>query len=240
MKNISIIYRACHLEVTKSSIRNPSRPNWLCKFKAFKSFFNEFGVKDGVEITVVFDGNKNHDLAQYISKFKIKEIIYLDEVGNKESLMFCYNLMNQSASEYVAVFEDDYLWLTKSYDVLMDGLNRFGNAGTISLYNHPDRVFRNDDITFGKDYILAGNFCYWRTAESNTATFAIKTDLFKKYHQEFIDCGVQDRLLFINLLQKYELRHFTPISERFGATHINQYFLSLYIDWYGFNNSIEI
>lgn len=238
-KTLSIFYRACHLEVIPDSIKNSSRPDWFDKKKCFKSFHDSFN-RESIEITVIFDGNESHELVQYISKFKVKNIIYLNEVGNKESLIQTYNLMNRADSEYVVIFEDDYLWLPNSYEVLMDGLIKFGNSGTISLYNHPDRVFRNDDITLGKDYILAGNYCYWRTAESNTATFAIKTELFKKYYQEFIDCNVQDRLLFINLLQKYNLRHFTPVSEKYGCSHVNKYFFSLYIDWKKVNENTKL
>ena len=240
MKTLSILYRACHHETTEQSVKNPSRPDFFCKKRCFKSFYQEFGNRNDVDITVIFDGNETHELAQYILQFKIKDIIYLTEVGNKASLIYCYNLMSEQESQYIAIFEDDYLWLPNSYHVLLDGLEKFGSSGTISLYNHPDRVTRTDDITFGHEYVLCGKFCYWRTAESNTATFAISTDLFKKYHQEFLDCNIHDRLLFINLLKKYDLRHFTPISERYGCSHVNRYFPSLYIDWEGFNKTIKI
>jgi hypothetical protein len=236
---LSVLYRACHLEVTPNSIRNPSRPDWFDKKKCFKSFYNSFGDKESVDITVVFDGNKDHELARYISKFKV-DIIYLNEVGNKESLIFCYNLMGKLEGKFCGLFEDDYLWLPYSYEILMEGLEKFGEAGTLSLYQHPDRLTRTDDVTLGSDFIFNTPSCYWRTAESNTATFAIRRDLFNGLKQEFIDCNIHDRLLFVSLLQKYNLRHFTPVSDRFGCSHCNQFFLSYFVNWAGFNNSIII
>lgn len=235
---LSVIYRACHWETNLESVKNQSRPDWFDKRKCWKSFYSSFGNNPNIDITVVFDGNKEHELAVYMQTFEFKNIIYLDEVGNKGSLLYCYDLMRKAESEYILLAEDDYLWLPDSEKILINGLERFGALGTLSLYNHPDRVFRNDDITFGHDYILAGMYCYWRTAESNTATFAIKTDIFKRYSQEFIDCHVQDRLLFTNLLKKYQLRHLTPVSERFGASHVNKFFPSLYIDWEAYNKTI--
>ena len=234
--NLTVIYRACGKELDQKEF-NQSRPDWFDKKKCFQSFYGNFGNNPNVKILCVFDGNKENELAKYIESFNI-ETQYLSNAGNKGSLIYCYELMKDINSEFVGLFEDDYLWLPNSYPILMDGLTRFKTSGTISLYQHPDRVFRTDDITLGKDYILAGNYCYWRTAESNTATFAISIELFNKHYQEFIDCNIHDRLLFTNLLKKYQLRHFTPVSERFGATHCNKFFSSLYINWETYNNSI--
>lgn len=238
MRQLSIIYRACSKELNVSEF-NQSRPIWFDKKKCWRSFFDNFGVNKNVRIVVVFDGDKDNDLSQYIKRDNINEIIYLNNVGNKESLIYCYNLAKTIECDYFCLFEDDYLWLPDSYKILIEGLDRFGNFGLISLYHHPDRIFRNDDITLGHEYILATNSCYWRTAESNTATFGTSKKLFDKYFQEFIDCNIHDRLLFTNLIKKYNMRHFTPVSDRYGCTHVNQFFFSLYFNWLEFNNDIK-
>lgn len=235
MNSVSIIYRACGKE-QKIEEFNQSRLNWFNKNKCFKSLYNSFGGK--ADIYLVWDGDRNNYLFRYITSFDIKEVFSPEKTGNEESLLFCYDLMGKIDSEFLFLTEDDYLYLSNSYEVLMDGLEKFKSAGTVSLYNHPDRVRRKDDITLGQEYILEGKYCYWRTAESNTATFAISKNLFLKHQDEFINCSIHDRLLFINLLKKYNLRHFTPISEKYGSSHVNKFFNSLYIDWEFYNGNI--
>jgi hypothetical protein len=238
LKKISIIYRACNRELNTGEF-NISRPYWFCKKKCWRNFFNEFGNRSDVEILVVFDGNENDELASYIRKYT-NNILYLNNVGNLNSLLFCYDTAKTVDSEFIMFSEDDYLWLDKSCDILIEGLDKFKTHGSVSLYHHPDRIFRNDDITLGHEYITITNSCYWRTAESNTFTFGISKDIFLRYYQEFINCGISDRLLFINLLKKYNFRHFVPISERVGATHVNRFFSTLFIDWERYNHSINV
>lgn len=235
---LTIIYRACNKELNKEDF-NQSRPEWFSKYKCWKSFYNNFGDNEQIKIIVVFDGLPTDELAKYIRQFKVDDIVYLDYKGNKDSLLFCYDLMTKQESKYLGLFEDDYLWQPDSYKIAEEGLLKFGGFGTISLYQHPDRITRQDDITLGREYITVTNSCYWRTAESNTATFLIQTDLFKKLKQEFIDCHVQDRLLFTNLLKKYKLRHFTPISVAYGCTHVNRFFPAFFVDWEKYNESIS-
>lgn len=238
IKKLSAIYRSCNRELKKEEF-NKSRPDWFNKFLCFDSFYNSFGDKDDIDVHLVFDGKAEDELAQYITKRNLKSVTYLNNVGNQNSAVACYDILSKTETEYVAVFEDDYLWLDNSRDLLLEGLLRFGEAGIICLYQHPDRVFRTDDVTLGKEYIFAGKSCYWRTAESNTLTFALKKSIFNKHYEEFVNCHIQDRLLFINLLTKYNVRQFTPISETQGGTHVNRFFPALYIDWEKYNNSIR-
>jgi|ERR1017187_1085142 hypothetical protein len=238
MNKLSILYRSCNLEINGNF--NVCRPCWFDKRKSFKSFYNSFGDKEGIDIYLIYDGNENEELYQYISKFKLKHKYLIFVKNNEKSLLYCYNLMSQLDSEFIASFEDDYLWLPNSDKILLEGLEKFNKIATISLYHHPDRLIRKDDVTWGQEYIFNTNSCYWRTSESNTATFAISKELFNKYKQEFINCSIHDRLLFINLLKNWGLRHLNPISEKYGCTHVNKFFFSFFIDWEKYNNSIVI
>lgn len=239
MRKLFIVYRACSKELVANEF-NVSRPQWFDKIKCFKSFWNSFGNKKDVQIKVVFDGNSNNLLFEAISGFISKDdIIFLDNVGNEKSLLFCYDLLKSAAdSYYIALFEDDYLWLPNSYEILLQGLDFFSDFGSISLYHHPDRVFRDDDITRGSEFIMVTPSCYWRTGESNTATFALAKHKFDAFFDEFVACSIHDRLLFVNLIKKFNFRHFIPISERFGCTHVNRFFPSLFIDWESYNKIV--
>lgn len=236
MNNLGIVYRACGKELPGDYF-NESRPFWFDKLKCWESFYSNFNKN--CDIHVVFDGEKNNPLSEHIGKYNDVNIEYINNAGNKNSLLYCYELMDKLSNMYLGLFEDDYLWLPNSYKIALEGLTNFGSFGTISLYQHPDRITRQDDITLGHEYILATNSCYWRTAESNTATFLIRNDLFKKSKQEFIDCHIQDRLLFVNLLKKHGLRHFTPISSLYGCSHVNRFFPALFTNWEEYNNSIK-
>lgn len=238
MNNLVCLFRACNLEVSIDSIKNISRPNWFSKQKCWLSFYNNFGQKENVNIIVIFDGKPEDELACYIKKFNIKNIVYLNNVGNKESLIYCYNLAEKLDFDYVFFAEDDYLYLPNSYEIMMEGLETFGEIGLVTLYDHPDRYFSNQDITKGHDYIFCCKTFHFRTAESTTGTVSMSKNIFNKVKIELINCNIHDCLFYRNILQKYDIRLFSSIPGI--LTHVNKFFLSPLINWEKYNNSIVL
>lgn len=237
MKFLSVIYRACNLEVTVKKLRNSSRPDWFDKKRCWDSFFKGFGERSDVEIIVVFDGKKDEELSTYINQHKIDEIQYLDCKSNKESLIHCYNKAGESDSEYIYFAEDDYLYRDGACSILIEGLKSFGSQDQfVTLYDHFNRYLppkQTGDVTMGHDYCLITESIHWRSGDSTTGTVALKKDFFSQIKNKFLEHNVHDCAFYREMLEKGH-RVFNCVPGK--STHVNKFFSSPLIDWEGVNN----
>jgi len=233
MSELTVIYRACPSELKEY---RPERPNWFSKLKCYKSFYNNFGGK--YDIFVVWDGCRENELYNLIKSTNV-HILEINERNNQKSLLRCYELADSLQPKALFFSEDDYLFLPNSDNVLLDGLNSYGFT---TLYNHPDRCLRNDDITYGMEKIEAGIYDYFRTAESTTCSVAMSYSVFKKVRAEldyWCKAGTgapEDRKFYRDVYQKYGLRLWTPITSY--STHVVKGCLGLYIDWEGYSKTL--
>ena len=241
MKKLVILYRACNLEVSTDSIKNISRPNWFSKQRCWLSFYNNFGQKENVNIIVIFDGKPEDELACYIKKFNIKDIIYLNNVGNKESLIYCYNLAEKLDFDYIFFAEDDYLYLPDSYKIMIEGLESFGKQNQfITLYDHRNRYLPPNitgDVTTGHDYCLITKSTHWRSGDSTTGSIAITKGLFNKIKERLLFHNIHDCAFYREMLNN-GYRVFNCIPGK--STHVNHIYASPLIDWEKYNNSIVL
>ena|SRR3990167_4139796 len=186
MKELAIIYRAC-----PSEINNPKqgRPSSFSKERCYESFYNNFAHKS--DIYVVWDGDKNNRLYEYIEKTAHSiNIISIDVKDNKKSLEACFNLAEKLDNRYLGFVEDDYKWLPKSYEFTIDALKL--GYDPLTLYNHPDRYLRDDrgwyvggtDQTLGRDLVGLTNHGYIRTCESTTGSFMCSKEFFNMVKAE--------------------------------------------------------
>ena len=237
MNNLLVIYRACNKELNGEF--NISRPSWFSKKKCWKSFYNEFGNKPNVNIILVFDGNLNEELAKYIKDDNIINFYYLDNVKNKESLIYCYNLANKSNFNYVFFAEDDYLYLPDSYKIMMEGLESFGKQNQfITLYDHFNRYLPPNitgDVTTGHDYCLITKSTHWRSSDSTTGSVAITKELFDKIKDRLLFHNIHDCAFYREMLNN-GYRVFNCIPGK--STHVNHIYTSPLINWEKYNNSI--
>ncbi len=237
--NLVCLFRACNLEVSTNSIKNISRPDFFSKQRCFKSFYNSFGNKENVDIIVVFDGKSEDELVCYIKKFNVKDIIYLNNIGNKESLIFCYNLAEKLNFDFVFFAEDDYLYLSNSYEIMMEGLESFGKQDQfITLYDHYNRYLPPNitgDVTTGHDYCLITKSTHWRSSDSTTGSVAMTKELFNKIKYRLLFHNIHDCAFYREMLGK-GYRVFNCIPGK--STHINKVYASPLINWVKYNNSI--
>lgn len=237
-KLLTVFYRVCGSECDGNL--KPERPYWFDKRKCFKSFYNEFGNRPDVEIKVLWDGPENH-LADYIKNHAGIKYEKLNFCSNKKSLEYCYFIAQNEESKFLFFLEDDYEFTPGSYQFLMEGVFL---KGLFTLYHHPDRITRKDDITKDRESI-DGLYCgYVRTAESTTQTFAINKKIFDDNFELFIECcnntdndSPNDRILFRRLIER-GVRLWSSIDSY--STHCVQQYLGMYINWEKFNNSIVI
>lgn len=228
---IDIIYRLCEAE-TDGNIR-PIRPTWYNKFACLHSFFDavERGSDNVHSVTFVHDGAPGK-LFQLIHewKFRNKEIIKIEANDNHSSLMKCYDLSEMMAHDLYFV-EDDYLHMPESINVIVSGIPELGIC---TGYDHLDRYTRNDDLTFGHEYIIfdpATNI-HWRSAESTCCTFAVNGNYWKKVLPDARRFGLRDRDFFRSLLPA---RLWTPIP---GVITQVDGCMSPGVDWEKFNKII--
>ncbi len=236
-KLLTCIYRACPLELEIKDFRVLRKP-YFDKHKCFKSFWNSFN-NEYCNIIVVWDGEKNNSLFQYISSFPV-EIIETQEHGNTPSLLKCYQLVTQINTPFGYLIEDDYAHLPNSFHVLID---MFFYSDFISLYDHPDRYgpMGKQDITFGKEHIFIGKYCHLRTAESTTMSFGFRKETLNKYYETLIKAanrgiGAADDRGWWREMIGYGYRLVTPIP---GVnSHLVKDCESPFINWEYYMNSI--
>ena len=140
-------------------------------------------------------------------------------------------------SDYIYFIEDDYLHLPNSSQVIIEGLERFGDQANLTLYDHPDHYNKQEELINKYGLICLTNSTHWRSIESTTFTFAFKKQNFLKLKNTFKMCNLEDTLLHIQLLQR-GLKLFSPMPG--FSTHVNVPFFSKLVDWQQYNFDIKL
>lgn len=98
-------------------------------------------------------------------------VIEVDFRSNAVSFRYALSRALACDSPWVYLAEDDYIYDPASLSILGKSVREF-TAGYVSLYDHPDRYTRSDDLASGKAHVRTAAGRHWRTAESTTMTFA--------------------------------------------------------------------
>jgi len=231
---INIIYRCSDLEIEKETFKE-NRPDWFDKRKCFKSLVDSIKNNDvDCNIKVVHDGDENGKLISYIKKFDV-EILNISCRSNSESLVYCCNLAD-TLDDKIYFLEDDYLHSNESIKIINEGLDKFG---LVTVYDHPDRYIRDDDITKGKEEISTTTSCHWRTHEATTGTFALTKNMWSGVSEPAKRNlkGTLDRNFFREIYLNLNIRLWGSIYGR--STHMNKYQLGYFVDWKNINNNIK-
>lgn len=221
---LNVVYRCCELE-TGSKPKRDCRPFWFSKENCLEILIQEFR-KEAVTIHAIHDGPKG-------PLFSILESndIYIEKINcnsNKESLATTLDYALELDGTHLYLVEDDYLHKQNSYNVLIDGLKTIGLH--ITLYDHPDRYTRQDDIDYGKTKLFLGQYCHWRTAESTTCTWATTQDYYRSTLYELAKYYLlEDREFFRKCKEYGVVPLMTPIPGY--STHCHAPFVSHYTNW---------
>jgi len=138
------------------------------------------------------------------------------QYGNYNSCLKTYNLAREATDKYLFFIEDDYLWKQDAFAKMMEALR--GGLNLISPYDHPD-FYENRGAHPGPfDIVWKGH--HWRTAHSNTMTFACTRKVFEDNLSIFNEHGPNDSYLWHAIPEKM----WCPIPSL--ATHFTKDYLS--------------
>lgn len=229
---ISLIYRCCETDT-----KGPARPKYFSKLNCLNNMLDVFKYNDKpkeveVKIHAIHDGpcGPLHEQLEWCDV----EIEKINVNSNAQSLELSLGFASGLYETDIIYFlEDDYLHTDNALKVLLEGFTIAGavnKSNIVTLYDHPDRYTRSDDIDRGQTHLFLGNLKYWRTAESTTCTWAIRQDTFieEKVYEDAVKYGLNDRELFRSL-NKRGIILFTPMLG--ASTHCHLPFMSPFIDW---------
>lgn len=229
---LDIIYRCCGKETGTLSHRE-IRPSWFCKLKCLKSICDMLPI-GGFSLHIVYDG-PDSVLLKYIlnDSVNFESIIRVND-GSNASIKHQWPIADSLWGDYIYFVEDDYLHAPDAAKILMEGSDKFD---LVTLYDHPDRYTRTDDVTKSHESVEITKSCHWRTAESTTSTFGISRGLWKEVRTTAIECGAHDRMFFRKLIER-GYRLWTPMPAQ--STHCFTEFLSPLRDWQKIAEAITI
>lgn len=229
---VDIIYRCCETDT-----KGPSRPRYFSKLNCLNNMLDVFKYNDkpnGVEVNIhaIHDGPCGLLYEQLDQcDITIEKINVNSNAKSLElSLGFAAGLYE---TDIIYFLEDDYLHTEDALSVLLEGFTVAGKvnkSNIVTLYDHPDRYTRSDDIDRGQTHVFLGDTRYWRTSESTTCTWAITQDTFleEKIYDEAIKFGLNDREFFRSLHRRGIIL-FTPMHA--ASTHCHLPFMSPFVDW---------
>ena len=233
MKNV-ILFRTCNAEL-ESPLFKDARPSYFSKVRNFDLLVsNVFEELDNAEFHVVFDGD-DCDYLTHIESFSFVKLHRVNFKNNHNSLMHCLSLASDLSFDSVYFVEDDYSHKKGAGKILVEGLAAFG---LITLYDHPDRYTREDDITKGKEEIQLTESSHWRTSESTTCTWACTKLIFEKIKEYAISFGLMDRDFFRFLYTDLNIRLWVPIPGY--SSHLHEPYQSPLVNWERINEDLSL
>jgi hypothetical protein len=221
------IYRACNAELAPADFK-AERPAWFDKRRCFQSLLQAAQGQD-LKVHVLFDGDADSAFARYLRSQGPAGFTGIDYRNNGLSLLACYELAEKLDDDAVYFLEDDYLHQPGCIGLLQEGLAAVP-GGLFTLYDHPDRYTRTDDLSVGpKKEVLLTAASHWRSSESTTCTVAMAYPLFRRIRRDMMMFTNHDRAMFRFLSAERGLTLYSPLPG--AATHISQDFLSPLVDW---------
>lgn len=203
----TIIYRVSPFEQ-----HNPSPIHAKDKYKLVRLCHNSFLRAKGSEKTIYLLDS----CPDWSDIFIDGEVINYTAGSRAASILSMYDVAKKYKGNILFV-EDDYLWLPNTVYKIWNALEEFN---IVSPYDHPDHYVRWPDFTTKKV-----NDTTFRSAPSNTHTFATTHDYLIKYYDTFLKHMDHDHPLFEELPD--DVWQPTPSF----ATHMVDGLLSPGIDW---------
>lgn len=211
-KGMTIYYR---VSPYLSRNKNPLGDN---KLHIIQTCFESFKNALGNQKVYILSDNLSEKQLKIFEGFNIIQA----NSGNIGSFQHQLELASQlDPEEKVFLIEDDYLWVPGAIDLVERSLDVLP---IVSPYDHPGHYIEDRFKHQERKIVLIDNHTY-RSAPSNTLTFATKAGLIKKYLDHFKSYGVRDHEMFSDL----DVEMFVPVPSL--ATHLVVGLLAPNIDW---------
>lgn len=177
---INFIYRSA-----PGNSKKHTRPEYFDKAACLKSFISAYNnVPDANKGDVIFlnDGELDSDIRSLMDSMEA-EIIQLGGIGNSSSLRYAHNIgMTKEWEEQDLIYfaEDDYIYMENAFAYLLNAADDLADGHYFTLYDHPDRYTRKDDVNDGYSKVFVSRDCHWRTVESTCQTYGARIRSFRK------------------------------------------------------------
>lgn len=177
---IHFIYRSA-----PGDSKSEARPVYFDKKHCLISFIHSFqALPDKYRGDLIFlnDGNIDSSIIEIMETVN-SSIETLEGVGNSPSLRFAHQLVlksNWPEGDLVYFAEDDYLYREQAFTKMINAAVDIPEAHYFTLYDHPDRYTRNDDVNSGLSKIYISRDLHWRTVESTCQSYGVRIETFKK------------------------------------------------------------
>jgi hypothetical protein len=151
------------------------RPDWFSKWVCLGSFLRAVEQLPPGSADVMFycDGPLAEEVTSAMTRFGKVEV--LDRLGNSKSYLHALAAVTDPslpAHDGIYFIEDDYLHLPDALTSLSAALAEAAPRSYLTLYDHPDRYARTDDLRPpGRAAELLGGQ-HWVRVESTNMTFA--------------------------------------------------------------------
>lgn len=166
---LRILYRAA------PGANRKHRPDWFTKWLCLCSFLRAADQlpERGRDLAFFCDGTLPQEVESTMRRFGRVET--MDRLGNSKSYLHVLRKATDAAlpaGDGVYLVEDDYLHLPDALTTLSEALDEAPVGSYLTLYDHPDRYARRDDLRPpGRAVELLGSR-HWLRVESTNMTFA--------------------------------------------------------------------
>jgi hypothetical protein len=166
---LRVIYRAA------PGGNRKQRPDWFSKWLCLGTFLRAADrlPPDALDLRFFCDGPLPEPVASAMTRFGKVEV--LDRLGNSKSYLYALQAVTDASlprGDGVYLVEDDYLHLPDALTSLAAALAEAPRGSYLTLYDHPDRYTRTDDLRPpGRAAAILGAR-HWLSVESTNMTFA--------------------------------------------------------------------
>jgi hypothetical protein len=169
MTSVHVVYRAA------PGGNRKRRPPWFSKALCLASIIRAAENLPGTSFSFLCDGTMAVEVEQVMRRFG--ELQQLGGVGNAGSYRAAVDYaaaLDVDPSSIIYMCEDDYLHLPDALSGLQKLSAVLPDHGYATLYDHPDRSRRSDDLPPRATTPLAAHNVEWVPVESTTMTFATR------------------------------------------------------------------
>lgn len=177
--------------------------------RSFKDSLGSLKVK----VWAILDGCPPEYRDLFERYFAAPDIVFVvtDRIGNRSTFgKQIDTLLAQTDAEFVYFAEDDYLYVSERFPLLLDFCRSGKDVDFVTPYDHPD--YYHLELHGGPSWLRVFGGHHWRTGASTCLTFLTRKGTLLRYEAVFRSYvhGNSDCALWLSLTKK---RVFNPFAQ---------------------------